>query len=89
MNRHKGGITLRVRDRNALPEWNENIAVARHHHPIPTSSQHGAEASRDVEREVFLSNALAGHTATIKPAVAGIDDDRFCLRVGVWRRRSE
>src|ERR1043166_4511064 len=76
MDRDKNRVAVRIRDRGARAQRNENIPVPRHDHPGPIGLEDAAETQRDVESLVFLGNPLAGHAAAIEAAMSRIDHDR-------------
>src|SRR3954471_18702380 len=60
---------LRICDRDALPERNEDVAVACHHHAVAAFLEHVPQPLGDVERQLLLTDALARHSTTIEAAV--------------------
>ncbi len=80
MDRHKGGVRMRVCDRDSCPERDELVIVACHHNAVAAIFEDAAKALRHVQRKLLFTNALAGNTAAINATVPGIDHDRAGLR---------
>src|SRR5947208_14016102 len=71
-------IAIGIRDCDARSERHENVALPRHDDAVARGAENVSETEGDVERLVFFTNPLAGDTAAIETAVAGIDHDGRC-----------
>jgi len=73
MHANKNRVTILIRDRDSRAERQEDVGIPGHHHAVTVRLKVRFESLRDVEVHHFFGNALAGDSAAIKSAVAGID----------------
>ena len=73
MDTDKDCVAVAIGYARPLTERDEDIAVARHDHPVTGLAQSCCEPLGDVERDDFFRHALSGNSAAIEAAVAGID----------------
>ena len=75
VNANKDRVSIRISNRNARSQRNEDVAVSRHHNAIAISRKHSLEPLRYIEIHHAFRHTLMRNSAAIESAMSSVDDN--------------